>query len=164
MQTRRTLENRIYNRNCAPAQIPKPKYYIKDQTNIDSKNFPQGNCYSLILNRMFAQLIKYCCGLSKIPGSPCQAELHSPPCYHGLQSRTAIPLHLAPHLAVGLTLGVGFGDKEAIHLSCTDEREWTFGARDPVCLSPQIRSVITSRKSTGCVCYHLLTSWKRVKV
>lgn len=99
MQTQQTLENSIYNRNCAPARIPKPKYYIKDQTNIDSKNFPQGNCYSLILNRMFAQLIKFCCALSKIPGSPCQAELHGPPSYHCLQSRIGIPLRLAPHLA-----------------------------------------------------------------
>ena len=44
--------------------------YIKIKQILTQKNYPPGNCYSLIWNRMFAQLIKYRYGLSKTPADP----------------------------------------------------------------------------------------------
>ena len=41
--------------------------YAKIKQILTQKNFPPGNCYSLIWNRMLAQLIKNRYGLSKTP-------------------------------------------------------------------------------------------------
>lgn len=85
---------------------------------LTQKNFPQGNCYSLILNRMFAQVTKYCHGLSKIPGRPCQTEFHIPT----VLSLCKNPSPHTPHLSLQLMPSVGLNDKQVTHLLAM---EWT---------------------------------------
>ena len=95
--------------------------YTKIKQILTQKNFPPGNCYSLIWNRMFAQLINITLESAKPQQTLLRGKKLSfmlPPSYHYLQ----VPLLIPPHLSPPLMPGVGLNDKYVIHFLSMDKR------------------------------------------